>query len=84
MTVYHYGWKIRLLAVQNAIICNADYHVPTVFPRFWHISFGEISKMALLVFLMLKITAEPFDGIVFLSTICTHFTYPLPGQLMKK
>lgn len=69
---------------QNAIICNADYHVPIVFPRFWHISFGEISKVALLVFLMLKITAEPFDGIVFQSTICTRFTYPLPGQLMKK
>lgn len=54
-------FKIRLFAVfySNAkcyIIYIADYCVPEVFPRFWHSSLGEISKMALLVFLILKVT----------------------------
>lgn len=77
--------KIRVFAVFycNAkcyIICIADYCVPVVFPRFWHISLGEISKMALLVFLILTVTAEPFDGIVFQSTVCPCYTCPVPGH----
>lgn len=62
------------------IIYIADYCVPVVFPRFGPISLGEISKMALLVFLILKVRAEPFDGIVFQSTVCPCFTCPLPGH----
>lgn len=36
--------------------------------------------MALLVFLILTVTAEPFDGIVFQSTVCPCFTCPVPGH----
>lgn len=67
--IFHCGWNIRLLAVlycKGKMLSSVTLmpRAPVVFPRFRHRSLGELSRMALPLFLVVKITAEPHDGII--------------------